>query len=43
MNKISKIFSLLGLICLALSFGNTGEWVRIILIICDGVVLAISD
>ena len=43
MNKISKIFALLGLICLALSFGNTGEWVRIILIIFNGVLLTISD
>ena len=43
MSKISKILALIGLICLALSFGNTGEWFRIILIICDGVILATSD
>ena len=43
MNRISKIFALIGLICLALSFGNTEEWFRIILIICDGVILATSD
>lgn len=42
-NRMSKILALTGLICLALSFCNTGEWFRIILIICDGVILATSD
>lgn len=43
MDKISKILVLIGLICLALSFGKTEEWLRIILIICDGIILATSN
>ena len=43
MNEISKILALIGLICLALSFGKTGEWFKIILIICNGAILATSN
>ena len=40
MDKIVKKLSLAAIICLALSFGGTGEWFTIILIIVNGILLA---
>lgn len=41
MDKIIKALSLATIICLAISFVGTGEWFNIILIIVNGIILAV--